>query len=529
MKPPREFMRRHQGPVDVCIVGAGAAGSTLAKELAEGGLKVVVLEAGPWLDTQEDFLNDELAMLGRLDWEDPRVCDGGDPIPAGRPNTGKGVGGSTIHFTAMKLRLHPEDFKLKSTEGVGEDWPFTYEELAPYYERAEDFVGVSGPRDMPWPGNRESYPQGELPMNAGDQVIAKGFEGLGMRWRMTPHAILTGPKGDRSPCMYYGFCMNGCKSDAKGSALVTWVPAAVKAGAEFRERCYVTRIECDAQGRARRVLYMHEGREYAQEAELIIVSGYSIESPRLLLNSACAPHPQGLANSSGLVGRYLQVHPATIAYGHFPDPLDNFISPPVGIMTQDPYGTQAGRDFIRGYMQNRYAYFPIDFITTLIDDNPNLWGEELFRLMDTYTHWTILTSMNEQLPDPNNRVGLAPELKDDYGLPVAHVTMTFSDNDHRMLAHARDLNERVLRAAGADQVLHAKSAYHVLGTCRMGTDPGASVVDPFCRSHDIPNLFVCDGSVFVTQGAVNPSLTIEAIALRTAEHILRAGPTPPPQ
>lgn len=523
MKPPKEQMRRYQGAVDVCIIGAGAAGSTLAKELAGGGLKVVVLEAGDWLDTQEDFINDELAMLGVLDWEETRISDGTDPIPAGRPNTGKGIGGSTIHFTAMKLRLHPDDFHLRTTEGIGEDWPFGYEELRPYYEAVEDFVGVSGPHDMPWPGNRHKYPQGELPLNAGDQVLAKGFEQLGMQWRMTPHAILTGPKEGRSPCMYYGFCMNGCKSDAKGSALVTWVPAAVKAGAEFRERCHVTRIECGPDGRAQRVLYMHEGREHSQEAAMFVVSGYSIETPRLLLNSASAQFPDGLANSSGMVGRNLMVHPASIAYGRFGEPLDNFIAPPVGIMTQDPYGTQAGREFRRGYMLNRYAYFPIDFITTLLEDNPDLWGPELFQLMDTYSHWTILTSQNEQLPSLDNRVTLSDEKRDQYGLPVAHLTMNYNDDDRRMLDHARNLNEQVLKASGADRVLHAKSAYHVLGTCRMGSDPAASVVDPFCRAHDIPNLFVCDGSVFVTQGAVNPSLTIEAIAMRTARHILSAG------
>lgn len=515
MKPQRDAMRRYAGRVDVCIVGAGAAGCTLAKELAEGGMSVVVLEAGRWLDTQEDFLNDELSMLGTLDWDDLRLSGGADPIKLGRPNTGRAIGGSTVHFTAMKLRLHPDDFKLRANEGIGVDWPISYEDLEPYYEKAEDFVGVSGPRDMPWPGNRASYPQGELPLNAGDEVIAEGFDKLGIRWRMTPHAVLTGEKDGRSPCMFYGFCVQGCKSDAKGSALVTWVPAAVKAGAEFREGCMAVRVNSSSRGQVAGVSYFHDGALHEQQASIVIVCGYAIETPRLLLNS-------GLANRSGQVGRNLMVHPASIGYGRFNRPLDNFITPPVGILTQDPYGTQQGRSFKRGYLLNRYSMFPIEFVTTLLDAHPELWGARLHQVMDDYPFWTILTSQNEMLPRADNRVEPS-DLSDAHGVPVARVSMSYGDNERAMLGHSARYVEDVLRAAGAEEVLMADGHYHVLGTCRMGEDPSSSVVDPYCRSHDVPNLFVCDGSVFPTCGAVNPSLTIEALALRTAEHILRAG------
>jgi choline dehydrogenase-like flavoprotein len=515
MKPQRDTMRRYDGEVDVCIVGAGAAGSTLAKELAEAGMSVVVLEAGRWLDTQEDFLNDELAMLGTLDWDDRRLSDGENPLKLGRMNTGRGVGGTTVHFTAMKLRLHPDDFKLSRNEGIGVDWPFDYEDLEPYYDKAEDFVGVSGPRDMPWPGNRNAYPQGELPLNAGDEVLAEGFEKLGIQWRMTPHAVLTGEKDGRSPCMFYGFCVQGCKSDAKGSALVTWVPAAVKAGAEFREGCFAVRIDTSNDGRATGVTYLQDGKVRQQSAGIVIVSGYSIETPRLLLSS-------GVANSSGQVGRNLMVHPASIGYGRFEQPLDNFVTPPVGILSQDPYGTQEGRSFKRGYLLNRYSMFPIEFVTTLLDAHPELWGPRLHEVMDQYPYWTILTSQNEMLPRPENRVTLS-DVTDANGVPVAKVTMSYDENDRAMLKHSDQCVENVLKAAGAQEVLMAPGQYHVLGTCRMGEDPATSVVDSYCRSHDVANLFICDGSVFPTVGAVNPSLTIEAIALRTAEHILSKG------
>ncbi len=519
MKPARDIMQRHNGPVDVCIIGAGAAGSTLAKELAEGGLSVVVLEAGPWLDTQKDFVNDELAMLGKVDWDDTRLSDGTDPLEIGRVNTGRGVGGTTIHFTSIKLRLHPTDFHLKSAHGLADDWPLGYEDLAPHYDYAEKFIGVSGPRDFPWGAPRDPYPQGELPLSASDEVIAEGLEKLGINWRMSPHAVLTGPMEGRSPCMFYGFCASGCKSDAKGSALVTWVPAAVRAGAEFREECFATRINLDTAGRARSVTYLQDGQEKEQAANLIIVSAYSIETPRLLLNSACPQFPDGLCNRSGHVGRNLMAHLAAEVYGHFNDPLDSFITPPVGIITQDFYGTQPGRDFVGGYTINRYAHFPIDFITKLLEGNPDLWGRKLFEVMDEYSHWAVLATMNEMLPRADNRVTLADE-KDQNGVPVARVTMNYDDNDRKSLAAAHRQCEEILKVAGANRVLHTSGAVHIMGTCRMGHDPATSVVNSYCRSHDIENLYICDGSVFVTIGAVNPSLTIEAIALRTAQHIL---------
>lgn len=521
MRPMREAMQRHSGRVDVCIVGAGAAGCTLAKTLAEGGLSVVVLEAGRWHDTQADFVNDELAMLGPLDWDDPRLSDGANPLPLGRVNTGRGIGGSTIHFTAVKLRLHPDDFELRTRHGVGVDWPLSYADLAPHYAYAERFVGTSGPRDFPWGGPQPPYEFGELPLQAADELFAAGMEQLGIRWRMAPHAILTGSRPGRSPCMHYGFCVSGCKSDAKGSALVTWVPAAVQAGAEFREKCFATRVVLDAAGRARGVTYLHDGVEQLQEAAVVIISGYSIETPRLLLASATGRWPDGLANSSGQVGRNLMIHPASEVLARFSEPLDHYISPPVGILSQDFY-REGAPGIPRGYTINRYAHFPIDFATTVAASNPQFWGARLHNVLDSYPYWGVLAAMCEQLPRGDNRVRLG-ELRDAHDLPVAHVTMSYDAWDEALLGASGVKLEQIARAAGAEEVLHALYADHVLGTCRMGHDPAHSVVDAWCRSHDVENLFVCDGSVFPTCGAVNPSLTIEALALRTAGHILATG------
>jgi choline dehydrogenase-like flavoprotein len=515
-----DVMRRHNGKVDVCIIGSGAAGSTLAKTLAEGGMSVVVLEAGRWFDTRRDFVNDELSMLGPVDWDDLRISDGSDPLELGRALTGRGIGGSTVHFTAVKLRLRPDDFRLKSRTGVGVDWPFSYDDIERHYHFAEDFVGVSGPLDMPWPGGRRGYyPQGMLPVQAVDQLFGKAMDKLGITWRMAPHAILTGARDGRAPCMYYGFCINGCKSDAKGGAHVTWVPAAVKAGAEFREQCFAHRIETDANGKAARVLYYdRHGREQEQEAALIIVSCYSIETPRLLLNSSNGAYPNGLANSSGMVGTYLHVHPASEIACRFEQPVDHFVTPPVGIMTQDFYYNGANGVPV-GYTINRYAHFPIDFATTYATTNNDFWGQRLHDVMDQYTHWGVLAAMVEQPPYEHNTVTLSDQV-DQHGVRVAHVTMSYSEWEKKLLDSSRRKMEEIAREAGAIEILATRYNDHVLGTCRMGSDPATSVVDPWCRSHDVPNLFICDGSVFPSGGAVNPSLTIEAIALRTAEHIL---------
>ena len=503
----RRTMRRHDGKVDACIVGCGAAGSVLAKELAEGGLDVVVLEAGDWLDSREDFVNDELSMLGPLDWDDTRIVDGTDPIRTGRVNTGRAVGGTTVHFTAVAVRLRPSDFAVQSRDGVAVDWPFGYDELQPYYAEVERTLPVSGPRRSAWPSGAP-YPHGALPWSAKDHVIGKGMDALGLHVEMTPHAIATSNVDGRSACMYYGFCVNGCKSDAKGGAHVTYVPRAVAAGAEIRPKCFATRIETEG-GRATGVAYLEDGSERFQPADRVFVSCYSIETPRLLLHSG------NLANSSDQVGRNFMTHSGWIAYGRFDRPMDSFVTPPVGVMSMDPYETDGSRDFVRGFWLNTHAQFPIDFAQALVGTNPDLWGPDLMDVLDEYAHWGLLAVLGEVLPNPENRVTLADEV-DEHGVPVARITFGFGENDRKLVRAGYELASQALDAAGATRILRSEGTPHILGTCRMGTDPATSVVGPDCRSHDVPNLWICDGSVFPTGGAVNPSLTIEALATRTA-------------
>lgn len=508
----RRIMRHHDGTVDACIIGSGAAGAVLAKELAEAGMTVVVLEAGRWLDTQRDFVNDELSMLGTLDWDDLRITDGNDPLKLGRVNTGRAVGGTTVHYTAAALRLDPTDFDTATRDGVGVDWPFGYDELAPYYAQVERALPVSGPRTSAW-ASGAPYPHGELPWSAKDDVLAVGFDKVGYRVEMTPHAIATGPVDGRSACMYYGFCMDGCKSDAKGSVNVNYLPEAVAAGAEIRPECFATRIETH-DGRATGVTYLRDGEAHFQAADRVIVCGYAIETPRLLLNSG------NLANSSDQVGRNLMVHSGPVVYGRFDRPLDSFITPPVGIFTRDPYPSDPDRrGFARGWLFNTYAQFPVNFAHSLVGDNPDLWGKDLMDVLDDYAHWGLIAGLGEVLPAPDNRVTLADEV-DDNGIPVARVTFSLGDNDQALIAAMTDDGTRIMEAAGAGRILVSQGTHHVLGTCRMGDDPATSVVNADCRTHDIDNLWICDGSVLPTVGAANPSLTIQAIATRTAYQMI---------
>lgn len=515
-----ERMKRYSGNVDVCIVGAGAAGGVLAKKIAKAGHSVVVLEAGQWLDTFDDMVNDELHMLqGQLDWDDLRITAGLDPIQLGRANTGRGVGGTTVHYTAAALRLHADDFQVRTIDGVADDWPIRYSDLDPYYTEVERELGVSGPLYYPWGEFHGPFPTGPLPMNARDEVIARGMHKLGMRFASCPHAVITAPWQGRSPCMYYGFCIHGCKSMAKSSTLVTYIPSAVEHGAEIRHGCMAFRVNHGADGRTTGVSYFDaNGKEREQRARIVILSCYAIETPRLLLNSASGKYPDGLANSSGMVGRNFMAHLGDTAYGRWDSPLDSFITPPVGVITEDPYGTRPGRDFVRGYSAQAYMLFPIEFAQAVVADNLHIWGKRLTDILDEYTRFAMLGIVGEALPSEANRVTLADE-KDQRGIPVAKVYYTKDENSRRMSADGMKLCEDILKAGGAVETFATGGTIHLLGTCRMGDDASKSVVDKWCRSHDIPNLFVCDGSVFVTGGGVNPSLTIQALAARTADYI----------
>lgn len=509
--------------VDVLIVGAGAAGGVLAKELSEAGFDVVVLEAGPHWIPSRDFVSDEKGAQ-KIYWTDPRVTTGKDPIALGANVTGKGVGGSTVHYTMVALRMHESDFQVRTLDGVAADWPIRYQDLKPYYERVERELRIAGPLSWPWGPPRGAHPQREHPINGPAEIMKNGCERLGIQWSPCPVATLSAPHGDRPPCVYRGWCNYGCSTNAKSSTLVTYIPKAMKAGAEIRADSMATRVNLDSTGRAHSVTYVRtladgEQIEEEQPAELIIISCYAIETPRLLFNSAQQGHPDGLANSSGMVGKALMVHPTNAVFGRFPQPVYQYKAPPALGITQDFYETDAANDYVRGFSIESIGNLPQSFAQS-IQSALGLWGQELREMMMDYNHYAGLGLVGECLPQEANTVTLAPELKDKYGLPVARVTFGWGTNDQQLIRAGVDREREILEAAGAEVVWAVEDTAHLLGACRMGDDPDTSVVDPWCRTWDVPNLFVCDGSVFVTSAGVNPSLTVQALATRTADYII---------
>lgn len=502
--------------VDFAIVGAGAGGATLACKLAEAGFSVVVLEAGPFWRPLEDFASDEEAQQ-QLYWLDERLTSGADPIALGGNNSGWGVGGSTVHFSMISLRFRPEWFRSRSLLGYGFDWPLTYDEMAPYYEEAERALAISGPLRYPWGPPHRRYPYREHEMNAAGLVLARGAERMGVAWSAVPLATVSAPRGKSPPCVYRGFCNFGCSTNAKQSALVVWIPRALRAGAEVRDLAMAGRIELDAKGLASGVHYRRSGQWRFQRAGNVVVAGYAIETPRLLLNSACPSFPQGLANRSGLVGTHLTTHAGPGVWARFDEEIRWNKGPPNMAVCEHWNYADDGKDFAGGYAFMSQGPLPRAW-AQLVATSRQLWGERLRRAMLDYNYMSGLVAVAETEPRPGNRVILADE-RDQHGLPIAHVEFSYSDNDRRMQEHARRYMGRMLEAAGGQDLWTSEDTSHILGTCRMGNDPDTSVVDSIGRSWDVRNLWICDGSLFPTSGGVNPSLTIQALACRIGDRI----------
>jgi choline dehydrogenase-like flavoprotein len=517
--PMKRF--REDEEVDYLIVGAGSAGGVLLQRLARAGFKVLGMEAGPFWDTERDWVSDESGSH-KLYWTEPRVTGGTDPLALGANNSGQGVGGGSVHWAAFTPRLHPSDFEVYTRDGVGADWPMDYADLLPYYEQLELEMPVSGPAYYPW-GYPHGYPYGPHPMGGVGNALIKGCTALGIPVSIGgPVAILAGSHGDRPHCIYRGFCIQGCKVGAKASTLVTHVPDALRSGAEIRDCCMVSRIELGKDGRACGVHYYdREGSEHFQRAKAVIVAGYAIESPRLLLNSATKGHEHGLANSSGTVGKYLMAQAGNVVLGRFDQPVRMYKAPPAHALTEEFYETNPKNDFARGFAIQTVGPLPIAFGKQMVAAR-KAWGWGLRREMMDYNHWASFGLLGEILPWADNTVTLADD-KDRFGLRVAHVTFNLHDNDKKLIAAAKKKTEEVMSAAGASTVVQESRYAHLVGGCRMGSDPETSVVDKFGRTHDVANLFVMDGSVFPTQGSANPGLTIQALAARTADYLISQG------
>jgi choline dehydrogenase-like flavoprotein len=439
-------------------------------------------------------------------------------VPLGSNNSGRGVGGSMVHFAGYTPRFHPSDFHTHSLDGVGADWPLRYDDLLSYYSDIEGELPVSG-EAWPW-GDPHEYPHSPHPLSGNGIKFQLGAEAVGIETRVGPVAIANGRFGHRDHCIYRGFCLQGCKVNAKASPLITHVPDAIAHGAEIRPDAMVTRVEIDERtGRATGVRYMHQGVERFQRAAHVVVAGYSIETPRLLLLSTSKRFPDGLCNDHDLVGRYLMVQGAPQTGGRFEDEVRMYKAPPPEASTEQFYETDPTKPYKRGFSIQCVSPLPITWSEHFAGQK--IWGDRLRSYMRDYVHWACLGALCEFLPLPENRVTLADQ-SDRHGQPVAKFDYSMCDNDHALMQAAQDVMEQILTAAGADEVTTFQRFAHLVGGARMGTDETNGVVDADCRAFAVPNLLITDGSVLPTQGSANPALTIMAVAARAADRLAAA-------
>jgi choline dehydrogenase-like flavoprotein len=515
--PGEATMRRYADTdeVDLVVVGAGAGGSVLAQRLARHGWRIVILEAGPFWHPDQDWVSDE-AGSHSLYWNQKRIIGGADPIELGKNNSGRGVGGSMVHYAGYTPRFHPSDFHTYTTDGVGADWPIAYADLRPHYEIVERELPVAG-QDWPW-GHPHRYPFSPHPVSGAAAKLREGALACGIEMRVGPVGIVNGTFGNRPHCIYRGYCLQGCKVNAKASPYVTHLPDALEHGVEVRANCMALRVDVaeDAGGvRATGVVYAreHDGAHRLQRARFVAVAGYSIETPRLLLTSTSKRFPHGVGNDFDQVGRYVMVQGASQTAGRWPTEMRQYKAPPPEISSEQFYETDHSRGFARGFSIQTVSPLPIGWAEHVLADGH--WGRALREYMRDYNHWATIGVLNELLPDPDNRITLAEET-DPYGQPIARMDYTLTDNDKANIAWSTNVIKQILHGADAQDVLTIQRFAHLIGGARMGGSPQTSVVDANQRCWAVPNLFLADGSVCPTQGSANPALTIMAMSSRLA-------------
>ncbi len=539
---------RPSDPVDFLIIGAGAAGGVMAKELSTAGFRVVVLEQGPYL-TERDYRHDEIryTYLPGLT-NDPKIqpvtyrrteSEQAKPIKA--IEYGRQVGGGSVHFTANYWRFHEDDFHERSLFGDVPgadlaDWPIRYADLEPYYTKAEYDLGISGlaganPFEAP---RSKPYPLPPMPVKSSGVLFERAAKKLGLHPFPAPVAILSQPYQGRAACAHCGFCESfGCEMRAKSSTLVSVIPIAEKTGrCEIRPNSYVRKIETDARGRATGAVYFDSRRrEIFQRAKTVVLCANGAETARLLLMSKSKAFPHGLANSSGLVGTHLMWDLGGEALGLFEHPLNEYKSIQATRVIHDYYRADPQRGFYGGGgIDARFDYYPASFALHALPPDAPKWGAGYKKILGEYfNHTMTLLGHTSSLPQSRSSISLDPDLKDTWGLPAMRVTYDLHADDAAALKWVLSKQLEILQAAGARKVWTTGIAFedmlpsrHLMGTCRMGNDPAKSVVDRNNRAHDVPNLVIADGSSFVTSARQQPTATIQALAYRAADWAIQA-------
>jgi choline dehydrogenase-like flavoprotein len=527
--------------VDFVIVGSGAAGGIIAKELSTAGFSVVVLEQGPRLN-ETQFDHDEFGTFMRNKLaNDPETqpqmfrATPQDKAQKGIALVyGRLVGGSNAHFTANYWRLRPSDFNESSALGgvpgtAFVDWPITYDELEPYYTKVDWELGVSGEPGPFDPRRSKGYPMPPLPVKSSGVLMDRAAQKLGLHSQPAPMAINSQFYNGRPPCQHCGFCLFFmCEFRSKSTSMATMLPIAEATGrCEIRPGSYVARVEMGPDGRARGVSYFDSRKQlHLQRAKAVVLCANGSETPRLLLNSSTSRFPKGLANSSGAVGRHLMFNTYFGVNAQFEHPLNEHKSVQNTRIVLDFYDADQKRGFYGGGgIDARFGKYPITFALGGLPPGAPTWGEGFARgLAEQYTRSMFFGCHGTSLPLDSNRVELDPTLKDAWGLPAMRVTYKDHPDDLKnaafLVGHATQLAE----AAGAlkvwpEPIAPQTNSVHLLGTCRMGNDPRTSVVDKFNRTHDVRNLFICDGSSMVTSSRGQPTMTISALAFRAGENI----------
>ena len=501
--------------VDAVVIGTGAGGAPLLSRLAKAGLKVVALEAGEHWEPSKDFATDEVSQA-KLFWTDERLSAGQDPVHFGNNNSGIGVGGSTLHYTAYVPRPQPDDFQLYSDFGVGVNWPIGYNDLEKYFDEIEKFLGVSGPADYLWGAKHDSsYPLPPLPLNGAAQLMKRGCDKLNIKTSPAANAALSAPYfqkdiGWRAACTNRGFCQAGCTTGAKASMDVTYIPLAIYHGAEVRSKSFVTEFDLNNSDKISAVVYSFNGKMQRQKCKNVFLCAGAIETPRLLLIN-------NIANSSGEVGKNFMAHTGMQVWGQFEEDVRPYKGIPGALISEDTHRPKDA-DFAGGYLLQSIGVMPVTYASQVARAR-GLWGEALLQCMRGYNHTAGINILGDCLPYPNNYLELSDEM-DSRGLPKPRIYFSNGENERRLNVHAEKILREIWSAAGADDIWSYNRNAHTIGTCRMGNDQQKAVVNSEGKSFDIPNLFIADNSVFPSALSANPALTIMALSLWIADCFL---------